>query len=43
MALKCLIKENIERNKAGNTAVPVACGLAGAVIEKVTKAFGQEQ
>ena len=30
-------------NKAGYTATLVACGWAGAVIEKVTGAFGQEQ
>ena len=30
-------------NKAGYTATPVACGWAGAVLEKVTRAFGQEQ
>ena len=33
----------IEKNKAGYTATPVACGWAGAVLEKVTRAFGQEQ
>ena len=33
----------IRRNKAGYTATLVACGWAGAVIEKVTGAFGQEQ
>ena len=32
----------IDKNKAGNTATPVACGWAGAVIE-VTSSFGQEQ
>ena len=31
-----------QRNKAGYTATPVACGWAGAVIE-VTPLFGQEQ
>ena len=31
------------KNKAGYTATLVACGWAGAVIEKVTGAFGQEQ
>ena len=30
------------RNKAGYTATPVACRWAGAVLEKVTRAFGQE-
>ena len=29
--------------KYGYTATPVACGWAGAVIEKVTREFGQEQ
>ena len=29
-------------NKAGYTAIPVACGWAGAVKGKVTRAFGQE-
>ena len=29
--------------KAGYTATPVAYGWAGAVLEKVTRAFGQEQ
>ena len=29
-------------NKAGYTATPVACGWAGAVLEKVTRAFGKE-
>ena len=33
----------LEKNKAGYTATPVAFGWAGAVIEKVTSAFGQEQ
>ena len=32
----------ITRNKAEYTATLVACGWAGAVLEKVTKAFGQE-
>ena len=31
-----------EKNKAGYTASPVACGWAGAIIE-VSGAFGQEQ
>ena len=30
-------------NKAGYTATLVACGWAGAVMEKVTGAFAQEQ
>ena len=30
------------KNKAGNTAVLVVCGWAGAVLEKVTRASGQE-
>ena len=29
--------------KAGYTATPVACGWAGAVLEEVTRAFGQKQ
>ena len=29
-------------NKAGYTATLVACGWAGAVLEKVTRASGQE-
>ena len=32
-----------EQNKAGYTATLVACGLAGAVKEKVIGAFGQER
>ena len=31
------------KNKARYKATLVACGWAGAVIEKVTAAFGQEQ
>ena len=31
-----------KRNKAGYTATLVACGWAGAVLEKVTRASGQE-
>ena len=36
--------KNLERtmNKAGYTATLVACGWAGAVLEKVTRASGQE-
>ena len=30
-------------NKAGYTASPVACEWAGAMQEKATRAFGQEQ
>ena len=30
-------------NQAGYTATPVACGWAEAALEKVTRAFGQEQ
>ena len=30
-------------NKAGYTATPVVPGWAGAGLEKVTRAFGQEQ
>ena len=33
----------MRRNKAGNTATLVTCGWAGAVMEKVTEAYGQEQ
>ena len=36
-------RDCVERNKAGYTATLVACGWAGAVLEKVTKTFGQEQ
>ena len=32
----------VQDNKAGYTATLVACGWAGAVLEKVTKASGQE-
>ena len=35
-------KINTLINKAGYTATPVACGWAGAVLEKVTRPFGQE-
>ena len=35
-------ERKIERNKAGYTATLVACGWAGAVLEKVTRASGQE-
>ena len=30
-------KVMISRNKAGYTATPVACGWAGAVLEKVNR------
>ena len=32
----------LTKNKAGYTATLVACGWAGAVLEKVTRASGQE-
>ena len=32
----------LEKNKAGYTATLVACGWAGAVLKKVTRASGQE-
>ena len=32
----------IEKNKAGHTVTLVGCGWAGAVLEKVTRASGQE-
>ena len=39
-----LAKITMQReNKAGYTATLVACGWAGAVLEKVTKASGQER
>ena len=31
------------QNKAGYTVTLVVCGWAGTVLEKVTRAFGQEQ
>ena len=31
-----------DKNKYKYTATLVACGWAGAVLEKVTRAFGQE-
>ena len=37
-----IIKTNFMRNKAGYTAILVACGWAGAVLEKVIRASGQE-
>ena len=33
---------NLRENKARHTATLVACGWAGAVLEKVTRAVGQE-
>ena len=36
-------KRGAKENKAGYTATPVACRWAGAVLEKVTTAFGWEQ
>ena len=35
-------KTGILKNKAGYTATLVACGWTGAVLEKVTRASGQE-
>ena len=35
-------KKEMKRNKAGYTATLVACGWAGAVLEKVIRASGQE-
>ena len=37
-----IVIEEACNNKAGYTATLVACGWAGAVLEKVTRAFGQE-
>ena len=34
--------EELKRNKAGYTAIPVACGWAGAIFE-VSGAFGLER
>ena len=36
-------KTRTDLNKAGYTATLVACGWVGAVLEKVTRASGQEQ
>ena len=42
-AAKITKKERVrKKNKAGYTATLVACGWAGALLEKVTKASGQE-
>ena len=35
--------QKLKDNKARYMATLVACGWAGAVLEKVTRAFGQEQ
>ena len=40
--VKVVVSEK-EKKKAGYTATLVACGWAGAVMEKVTGAFGQKQ
>ena len=37
------MKGAVKQNKAGYMATPVARRWAGAVLEKVTRAFGQEQ
>ena len=42
-SLLSLWENYIEENKAGYTVTPVGCGWAGAVLEKVSRAFGQEQ
>ena len=39
---KCVYKRKVQKNKAGYTATPVACGWAGAILE-VSGTFGQEQ
>ena len=39
---KTKTKTKTKKNKAGYTATLVACGWAGAVLEKVTRASGQE-
>ena len=39
---KTKTKTMTKKNKAGYTATLVACGWAGAVLEKVTRASGQE-
>ena len=36
-------KIQVKKNKAGYTATLVACGRAGAVMEKVMGTFGQKQ
>ena len=40
IAIECGLYK--KRNKAGYTATLVACGWAGAVLEKVTRASGQD-
>ena len=42
MSYHARFKEPMTLYKAGYTAIPVACGWAGAIIE-VTPSFGQEQ
>ena len=37
-----VLKRNVNKNKAVYTATLVTCGWAGAVLEKVTWASGQE-
>ena len=37
-----LLENPLKKNKARNTATPVACGWAGAIFE-VSGTFGQEQ
>ena len=39
----CRQSSYTDENKAGYSASLVACGWAGAVMEKVTRAFGQEK
>ena len=40
---KCTEAEKNYSSNKGETATLIACGWAGAVMEKVTGAFGQEQ
>ena len=42
IGLDSFINVHMSRNKAGYTATLVACGWAGAVLKKVTRASGQE-
>ena len=35
-------ESNTKNNKAGYTAILVACGWAGAVLGKITRSYGQE-
>ena len=37
-----IVSNDLNDNKAGYTAIAVACGWAGSVLEKVTGAFWQE-